>query len=114
MAAYIVRGKGYRAGDVLTGMDVDRIAVHCDAPLPLQADGEDLGDVETAVFEAMRDAVSFLSSASTSTVRLAMAQVTLELRRVLDGDRCPARSPRATCSSCTAAWCCCAPSTSAR
>jgi hypothetical protein len=27
-------------------------------PLPLQADGEDLGDVEAAVFEAERDAVS--------------------------------------------------------
>ena len=40
--------------------DADRIVVRCDAPLPLQADGEDLGDVETAVFEAERDAVPVL------------------------------------------------------
>lgn len=40
--------------------DVDRIVVHCDRPLPLQADGEDLGDVEHAVFEAERDAVTAL------------------------------------------------------
>jgi len=35
--------------------------VRCDRPLPLQADGEDLGDVETAAFEAERDAVSILA-----------------------------------------------------
>ena len=29
-------------------------------PLPLQADGEDLGDVREAVFEAERDAVTVL------------------------------------------------------
>ena len=32
----------------------------CDRPLPLHVDGEDLGDVEQAVFEAERDAVSVL------------------------------------------------------
>ena len=32
----------------------------CDRPLPLQADGEDLGDVEHVVFEAERDAVDVL------------------------------------------------------
>ena len=32
----------------------------CDRPLPLEADGEDLGDVGEAVFEAERDAVSIL------------------------------------------------------
>jgi diacylglycerol kinase family enzyme len=37
--------------------DVERVVVRCDAPMPLQVDGEDLGDVETAVFEAERDAV---------------------------------------------------------
>jgi diacylglycerol kinase family enzyme len=42
------------------GHDLDRIAVRCDRPLPLQADGEDLGDVEHAVFEARRDAVAVL------------------------------------------------------
>ena len=44
----------------LRGHDLDRIEVACDAPLPLHADGEDLGDVERAVFEAERDAVSVL------------------------------------------------------
>ena len=34
--------------------DADRLVVRCDVPLPLQVDGEDLGDVETAVFEAER------------------------------------------------------------
>ncbi len=59
LATSIVRGKGY-GPNILTGMDVDRITVHCDVPLPLQADGEDLGDVEVAVFEATRDAVGVL------------------------------------------------------
>jgi diacylglycerol kinase family enzyme len=40
--------------------DADRVRVVCDEPLPLQADGEDLGDVTEAVFEAERDAVSVL------------------------------------------------------
>ncbi|HEY1563490.1 MAG TPA: diacylglycerol kinase family protein [Gaiellaceae bacterium] len=40
--------------------DLDRIEIMCDAPLPLHADGEDLGDVERAVFEAERAAVSVL------------------------------------------------------
>jgi len=41
--------------------DVDRIEVVCDRPLPLQADGEDLGDVEEVLFECERDAVSVLA-----------------------------------------------------
>ena len=45
----------------LRGHDLDRIEVVCDAPLPLHVDGEDLGDVESAVFEAERDAVAVLS-----------------------------------------------------
>jgi diacylglycerol kinase family enzyme len=61
LVTYIVRGRGQlEAVDLLTGHDLDRIEVRCDRPLPLQADGEDLGDVETAVFEAERDAVSVL------------------------------------------------------
>jgi diacylglycerol kinase family enzyme len=59
LLAFVVRGKG-NLHDVLTGHDLDRIEVRCDRPLPLQADGEDLGDVESAVFEAERDAVSVL------------------------------------------------------
>jgi diacylglycerol kinase family enzyme len=45
---------------VLRGHDLDRIVVHCDRPMPLQSDGEDLGDVEHAVFEARRDAIAVL------------------------------------------------------
>jgi diacylglycerol kinase family enzyme len=45
---------------VLHGHDLDAIRVTCDEPLPLEADGEDLGDVTEAVFEAERDAVSVL------------------------------------------------------
>jgi diacylglycerol kinase family enzyme len=41
--------------------DLDRIEIRCDVPLPLHVDGEDLGDVERAVFEAERDAVSVLA-----------------------------------------------------
>ncbi len=37
--------------------DVERVVVRCDAPMPLQVDGEDLGDVETAVFDAEARAV---------------------------------------------------------
>ena len=40
--------------------DLDRIEIRCDVPLPLHVDGEDLGDVEQAVFEAERRAVSVL------------------------------------------------------
>jgi diacylglycerol kinase family enzyme len=40
--------------------DADRIVIRCDAPMPLQLDGEDLGDAAELVFEAERDAVSVL------------------------------------------------------
>ena len=58
----VARGRGL-AGlpGVTSGHDLDRIEVVCDRPRPLQADGEDLGDVERAVFECERDAVSVLS-----------------------------------------------------
>jgi hypothetical protein len=55
-----VRGKLPEARETLAGHDLDRFVVRCDAPLPLQADGEDLGDVEEAVFEAQRDAITVL------------------------------------------------------
>jgi hypothetical protein len=42
------------------GHDLDRIEVVCDAPLPLHADGEDLGDAERTLFQAERDAVAVL------------------------------------------------------
>jgi diacylglycerol kinase family enzyme len=58
---YVVRGAGQeRARDILYARDVDRAEVVCDRPLPLQADGEDLGDVVDVLFEAERDAMTIL------------------------------------------------------
>jgi diacylglycerol kinase family enzyme len=51
---------GRPARNAFRGHDLDRIEVRCDQPLPLQADGEDLGDVVEAVFEAERRAISVL------------------------------------------------------
>jgi diacylglycerol kinase family enzyme len=50
-----------RARGPVYGHDLDRIEIACDRPLPLHVDGEDLGDVESAVFEAERAAVSVLT-----------------------------------------------------
>lgn len=63
-AGYVARlaaGRGL-AGvpGVLVAHDVDRVVVRCDLPLPLEADGEDLGDVTEAIFEAERHAVAVL------------------------------------------------------
>ena len=59
--AYVLRGGGQQsADDVLYGHDLDGFEVVCDAPMPLQVDGEDLGDVERAIFECERDAISVL------------------------------------------------------
>lgn len=49
-----------RVHELLYAHDADRLEVVCDRPLPLQADGEDLGDVEHAIFEAERAAVTVL------------------------------------------------------
>lgn len=54
-----VRGRRARR-DVLYGHDLDRLVLRCDRPLPLQVDGEDVGDVELAVFAAERDALTVL------------------------------------------------------
>jgi len=60
-APRLAAGRGLAgARGVLAGHDLDRIEVACDGPLPLQADGEDLGDVREAVFEAERDALTVL------------------------------------------------------
>jgi diacylglycerol kinase family enzyme len=57
----LVLARGFDgARGVLSLHDADRIELVCDAPLALQADGEDLGDVHEAVFEAERDAVLIL------------------------------------------------------
>jgi len=52
---------GRPARNALRGHDLDRIEVRCDRPLPLQVDGEDLGDVTEAVFEAERAALTVLA-----------------------------------------------------
>jgi diacylglycerol kinase family enzyme len=59
LASYVVRGRR-EPPDLLHAHDVDRIEITCDLPLPLQADGEDLGDVEHVVIEAERDAIDVL------------------------------------------------------
>jgi diacylglycerol kinase family enzyme len=51
---------GKQARNAFRAHDLERIEVRCDSPLPLQADGEDLGDVSEAVFEAERQAVTVL------------------------------------------------------
>lgn len=58
---YVFRGEGQqRASDVLYAHDLDDIEIACDRPLPLQVDGEDLGDVEHVRVHADRDALSVL------------------------------------------------------
>jgi diacylglycerol kinase family enzyme len=59
LLSYVLTGKRLPSS-VRTLHDVDRIETRCDRPLPLQADGEDLGDVTSAVFEAERAAISVL------------------------------------------------------
>jgi diacylglycerol kinase family enzyme len=61
LVGYALRGRGQEHdAEILYGHDLDRFAVRCDRPLPLQVDGEDLGDVEEALFEAERSAVAVL------------------------------------------------------
>jgi diacylglycerol kinase family enzyme len=45
---------------ILRGHDLDEVRLEADAPTPLQADGEDLGDVTAATFTAERDALRVL------------------------------------------------------
>jgi diacylglycerol kinase family enzyme len=54
--------RGTSAADpaIHTGHDLDTLTVRCDRALPLQADGEDLGDVTEATFVAERDALTVL------------------------------------------------------
>ena len=62
LARYLVTGRGQEGdAEIVYAHDVDRVEVRCDAPMPLQADGEDLGDVTEFVCEAERDAVSVLA-----------------------------------------------------
>ena len=61
LLAYALRGRGQTsARDILYAHDADKIEISCDRAMPLQADGEDLGDVEHAVLECERRAISVL------------------------------------------------------
>jgi diacylglycerol kinase family enzyme len=54
------RGDRAKARNLVYVHDADRLEIVCDAPMPLEVDGEDLGDVEHAVIEAEREAVTVL------------------------------------------------------
>ena len=51
---------GRRAHNVLYRNDLDRVEIRTSEPQPLQVDGEDLGDVASAVFECERGALTVL------------------------------------------------------
>jgi diacylglycerol kinase family enzyme len=58
---WVTRGRGQTSSPhVLYLHDADEVRIECDVPTPLQADGEDLGDVGDAHFEAERDALTVL------------------------------------------------------
>jgi diacylglycerol kinase family enzyme len=49
-----------RSRHVLHLHDQERIEVNCDVPLPVQADGEYVGDRDRVVLEVVPDALSLL------------------------------------------------------
>jgi diacylglycerol kinase family enzyme len=59
-ATSVLTGRVQNRGAVLYGHDLDRLEIVCDQPMPLHADGEDLGDVVEAEFETERGAISVL------------------------------------------------------
>jgi diacylglycerol kinase family enzyme len=61
VAGWVLAGKGQeRSRHVLYVHDADELVVRADAPMPLQVDGEDIGDTEEAHFEAERSALRVL------------------------------------------------------
>ena len=61
VVVWALAGKGQqRSPHVLYVHDADELVVRADRPMPLQVDGEDLGDVEEAHFEAERSALRVL------------------------------------------------------
>ena len=61
LVRYVATGRGQLDDSrILALHDIDGIAIRCDRPLPLQVDGEDLGDVTQASFECERAAVRVL------------------------------------------------------
>ena len=61
LIVHMFRGTSADDPTVLAGHDLDGLVARCDYPLPLQADGEDLGDVTEASFVAERDALTVLA-----------------------------------------------------
>jgi diacylglycerol kinase family enzyme len=62
VAWWVLAGRGQdRSHHVLYVHDADEVTIACDDPTPLQADGEDLGDVSEARFEAERGALRVLT-----------------------------------------------------
>ena len=55
----LLRGARPRRGMIVLH-DAERVVIRCDGALPLQVDGEDLGDVESAVLESEPSAVTAL------------------------------------------------------
>jgi diacylglycerol kinase family enzyme len=61
VAWWVLAGRGQdRSSKVLYVHDADEIRIVSDRPVPLQVDGEDLGDVTEALFEAERSALRVL------------------------------------------------------
>jgi diacylglycerol kinase family enzyme len=61
VARWVLAGSGQTTSrHVLYVHDADEVTIECDRPTPLQADGEDLGDVVEAHFEAEREALEVL------------------------------------------------------
>ncbi len=60
LAAAALTGRSPKARGVLYLHDLDAIELRADRPLPLQVDGEDLGDVDVARFSAERRAANVL------------------------------------------------------
>jgi diacylglycerol kinase family enzyme len=61
VARWVLTGRGVTTSPhVLYVHDADALEIECDGPTPLQVDGEDLGDVGRARFEAERDALTVL------------------------------------------------------
>jgi diacylglycerol kinase family enzyme len=61
LLAYFGTGRGHAgARDLIYQHDLDQIEIRCDRALPLQVDGEDLGDVDAAHFECEREVLRVL------------------------------------------------------
>jgi hypothetical protein len=57
----VTGSQAYRADRLLAYLhDVDDVRVSCSRPLPLHADGDDLGDVQEVVFGVARNAARIL------------------------------------------------------